>query len=242
MSEQDYEQLTLFQEVSPVSHLALPGSDEARRMTVISGQRCSELYRKSGPLGSLVRTLLGSSQWRSTRCFLTWKISATPAKRLLFRLAPSTPRTGGTDAQSSALMPTCQARDWKGPQGQSYKNKSMDLPQYVKTWPTPTAADAYTDRLKSSQQVGNSRHSLTLGRAVQMWPTPTARASKAPSNSKSRGGGQTFRQLLLCTRPQRPERGCAAGQGISINSRPWRPLAKSQRKNAEVWRRGMVAS
>ena len=40
MSEQDYEQLTLFQEDSPASRLVLPGSDEARKMTVTSGLRC----------------------------------------------------------------------------------------------------------------------------------------------------------------------------------------------------------
>src|SRR4029450_12556181 len=32
----------------------------------------------------------------STTCYLTWKRSATPAGRLLFRLVPSTPRTGAT--------------------------------------------------------------------------------------------------------------------------------------------------
>ena len=72
-------------------------------MTVTSGRKCSELYRNSGPLGSLVRMCLESSIWHSTRCFLTWKASATPAKRLLFRLAVSMPRTKGNDAP---LWPT----------------------------------------------------------------------------------------------------------------------------------------
>src|SRR5699024_2440563 len=108
MKRQECEQLTLFQEDSPASRSALPGSEEARRMTVISGLKCSELYRNYGPLGSLVRMLLESSIWRSTRCTLTWKTKVTPSKRLLFRLVPSTPRTEGTDAP---LWPTVRAKE-----------------------------------------------------------------------------------------------------------------------------------
>ena len=148
MQEQDYEQLTLFQGASHASHLVLPGSEKAVKMTVSSGLKCCELSRNYGPLGSLVKMLLGSSVWSSTKCYLTWKPSATPSKRLLFRLVPSMPRTGGTEFSS---------------------------------WPTPTAADVYTEKLQSSQQKGEGRHSLTLGRAVQMWPTPIA------SDWKNRG-------------------------------------------------------
>ena len=67
-------------------------------MTVISGQRCSELLRSCGPLGCLVRTCLESSIWHSTRCYLTWKPQATPHRRLLFQLAVSMPRTEETES------------------------------------------------------------------------------------------------------------------------------------------------
>ena len=93
MSKQDYEQLTLFPAGSPVNRSALPGSGEARKMTVTSGQRCSGLYKNSGPLGSLVRMCLESSIWHSTRCFLTWKTLVTKSNVCLFRLAVSMPRT-----------------------------------------------------------------------------------------------------------------------------------------------------
>lgn len=43
MSGQDYEQLTLFQGDSHASRLVLPGSEGARKMTVISGRKCLEL-------------------------------------------------------------------------------------------------------------------------------------------------------------------------------------------------------
>ena len=98
MKEQDYEQLTLFLEDSPASRLALPGSTKARKMTVISGQRCSELLRSCGPLGCLAKMCLESSIWHSTRCYLTWEPQATPHRRLLFQLAVSMPRTEETES------------------------------------------------------------------------------------------------------------------------------------------------
>ena len=48
MKRQDCEQLTLFQEDSHASHSVLPGSEEARKMTVTSGLKCCELYRRGG--------------------------------------------------------------------------------------------------------------------------------------------------------------------------------------------------
>ena len=98
MKEQGYEQLTLFPEDSHASRFPLPGSAEARMMTVTSGRKCSESYGKSGPLGSLVRTCLESSIWHSTRCYLTWKKQDTKSSRSLFRLAVSMPRTSANDA------------------------------------------------------------------------------------------------------------------------------------------------
>ena len=98
MKEQDYEQLTLFQEDSHASHSVKPGSDEARKMTATSGLKCSELYEKSGPLGCLVRMCLESSIWHSTRCYLTWKRKVTKSNASIFQLAVSMPRTDDTES------------------------------------------------------------------------------------------------------------------------------------------------
>ena len=98
MSEPVYEQLTLFPVDSHVSRSALPGSETARKMTVISGRKCYESSKNSVRLGSLVRTCLESSVWHSTRCFLNWKTQDTPQRHLLFRLAVSMPRTSGTES------------------------------------------------------------------------------------------------------------------------------------------------
>ena len=98
MKEQDLEQSMSSQADFHVNHFPLPGSEQARMMTVTSGRKCSELSENSGPLGCLVKMCLESSIWHSTRCLLTWKTKVTPSSRLLFRLAVSMPRTEGNES------------------------------------------------------------------------------------------------------------------------------------------------
>ena len=141
--------------LDPASRSVLPGSDEARRMTVTSGLKCLELSRISGPLGLLARTLLGSSIWRSTRCALTWKARITPSKRLLFRLVPSTPRTGATDARLSGV------ERWK-------ENITGEDGDPI-LWKTPIASDS-----ANREFYHNSRGEPNLSGMVKMWPTPIA--------------------------------------------------------------------
>lgn len=87
-------QMDFFQELissvedSPVSPLVSPGSEEAQRMIVRSGEKCSALLKTQSPLGLLVRMCLGSSAWNSTISLMTWKVRATKRKRLLFLLVP----------------------------------------------------------------------------------------------------------------------------------------------------------
>ena len=192
MSGQDCKQLTLFQEDSRASRSVWPGSDEARRTTVTSGRKCLELSRSSGPLGSLVRMLLESSQWRSTRCYLTWKVSATPTKRLLFRLVPSTPRTGGTDVQS---WPTPTAADsytgnLKSTQQKPGSMHSVNLSDAVRMWPTATARDyKCANSTAHLTRAGGKNHTGQLANAVKLWPTATGRCGKGASQTVTRQGG-----------------------------------------------------
>jgi len=54
------------------------------------------------------------------------------------------------------------------------------------TWPTPSCMDIYTDKMKSSQQMEGSLHSVTLAQKVK-WPTPQDRDYRSHKrvNSKS---------------------------------------------------------
>jgi hypothetical protein len=51
---------------------------------------------------------LDTSTWASTKCYLTWKVKATPSNHLLFQLAPSMPRT---DETGFGLWPTPTANE-----------------------------------------------------------------------------------------------------------------------------------
>lgn len=181
MKRQECEQLTLFQEDSPASRSALPGSEEARRMTVTSGLKCLELYRNSGLLGLLVRMLLESSLWRSTRCWLTWKTKVTPSKRLLFRLVPSTPRTGETDARLSGV------ERWK-------ENITGEDGEPI-LWKTPIASDS-----ANREFYHNSRGEPNLSGMVKMWPTPKA--------SDCKGSGPAGTKSAVHDLKAQPERRC----------------------------------
>jgi len=92
----------------------LPGSEKAKMMTVTSGRKLSDCSKKSGPLGLLVKMLLGTSHWASTKCFLTWRASVTPGNRLLYRLVPSTPLAEETESLLSPMFPTPAASDTRG--------------------------------------------------------------------------------------------------------------------------------
>ena len=194
MRRQEFEQSQYYQEDFLASHSLQPGSEEARRMTVTSGRKCCEFYRKSGPLGSLVKMLLESSAWRSTRCYLTWKASATPAKRLLFRLVPSTPRTEGTGSQLWATPNTMDHLPQRSPESLKRQaetsRKGRTRPanlreqvceETVKMWPTPTARDCKcANSMEHLTRYGKRNHKDQLANAVRMFPTPTARCGQSP--------------------------------------------------------------
>lgn len=184
MSKQDWKQSQYYQVDFLASHSVQPGSGEARRMTVTSGRKCLELYRKSGPVGLLVRMLLESSHWRSTRCYLTWKASATPARRSLFRLVPSMPRTEET---AVPFWPTPTARDCKGANSMEHlardgsRNHTDQLANFVKLIPTVTTGagmcggSANYQRLKEMEEAGviseEERRSMAAGNGGQLNPT-----------------------------------------------------------------------
>ena len=71
-------------------------SVEEEKMNVISGRKCSESYRKSGPLGSLVRTLLVSPLWSKEGYSLRWERKGLCSEKV----------TSFTDTNSSSPSPS----------------------------------------------------------------------------------------------------------------------------------------
>lgn len=151
-------------------------------MTATSGRKCSALYRKPGPLGCLVRTLLESSRWSSTECFLTWRVKVTPANRLLFQLAPSMPSTDGTGC---GLLPTAVQSNGHynqgGGSGRVGKKRYSLIGMAKKNlWPIPRSQEK---EQHNSRDVG-----MALSKMVKIWPTP--RVTKNGGYGRHRGNNK----------------------------------------------------
>ncbi len=163
----DLEDMISSQPAIPASHFRRPASAQAQKMTAISGQKLVGSWLSAGPLGSLEKMLLVTSPWASTTCYLTWKAKATPQGRLLFQLAPSTPRTDETEFGLWAT-PVSSRRGGRS-KASIERGGGVTLQQQVKLWPTPTGQDNIQVR---GQGKATGKHGTTLGGAVRMWPTP----------------------------------------------------------------------
>lgn len=102
MSRQDLEPSQYYQEDFLASRSVQPGSEEARTMTVTSGRKCCELYRKSGTLGSLVRTLLDLYELRLMTFFPNCKRRDTKQGHTVLKLGTW---GGCSKARESLLWP-----------------------------------------------------------------------------------------------------------------------------------------
>ena len=152
-------------EGSPANPSAWPDKERERMITVTSGLKCSGLYGKSDPLGSLVRMLVESSRWYSSARRLKWEVRPlyseritekeyctdknmlskpfvetlnvkdTPSNHYLFRLVPSERRTEGIEF---GLLPTVQTQGLKRCNSQG-KTEFMPL----ELLPTPMATDIH---------------------------------------------------------------------------------------------------
>jgi hypothetical protein len=154
------------------NHSVSPGSSEARKMTAISGLKCSELFKRQTPIGSLVRTLLASTDWASTIVFLTWKPAATKSRRRLkFQLARSMPDTSET-GYGFWQTPTVSSAEHPG-QVAWNPEQQLRLPQQVNNpalWPTP--------RANKMTGTTSPNYGASLLEMARMFPTPTAQDAK----------------------------------------------------------------
>jgi len=192
MIENQSMQMSLLEDTH-ANHSVEPGSDVARQMTAISGLKCIELLKLSGRDGLLPRMFMDTSQWASTKCYLTWKALTTPGGRLLFQLAPSMPRT---DEIESGLLPTPRAVEViEHPMKQAHrlKDRTGNRPNNLQSmarfnlWPTP--------RANKIGGYSSPNFSPTLEQEVKscrLWPTPVLSMYKGSSpNSLTRKSGKS---------------------------------------------------
>lgn len=196
------DQLTLLPEGSPASHSVLPGTSEARQMTVTSGRKWLGLLQSADPVTSWVKTLLESSRWNSTLVYLTWKVSATPRGRLLFRLSA---RTHDTSANEFGLWPTMTVIDSsmsaKGKKGQ-HRRHSTQLSHLANSgrihhndWPEHPSHEGGTADGSVSQALTN---------AARMLPTPTVQDS-ANNGGPSQAASSSPPLNSIASGPLNPE-------------------------------------
>ena len=127
-------------------HFPLPGSVKAQRMTATSGRQCLKLLHKKNLLMSFAKTFMVTSQWASTRCYLTWRAKTTPASHLLLELVPSMRPTGDKGSLSS------REKMWPTPTTQEIEHPDMELSK--------------TGRRLTKD--GKNSHSLNLADSVKM--------------------------------------------------------------------------
>lgn len=135
---------------APASPSALQASAAGLTMTATSGPHGSSLSRSESLRLSLESRLrhrtdgLGSTLYR-----LTWKVWATPQRRLISALRASGRRISASDNTS---------------------------PVSLSGWPTPQASDA-SGGGQAKRAMGSTRHGSNLNDFAMLagWPTPTAR-------------------------------------------------------------------
>lgn len=179
------EQLTLFAAASHdrASHSVQPGSEEARKMTVTSGRKCSGLYRKSSRLGLLVKMLLESSVWHSNICLLKWKAEPLAEIRTTTYM-----RRYYHDRKLCSSIGSVKTLKRKTTKFNRYLFRLVaSTPSISDTGfgllPTVTQFDATCGDIKGKEYNGETKHAMT-GMA-KMWATPAAADCQG-----SHGGGQ----------------------------------------------------
>jgi hypothetical protein len=184
-----------------VNHTAQPESGLEKKMNAIYGPKCLEQYGKFNHVGLWAKTfsalLIGTGDWYSTRCKLTWKLKGTKYNRLYFQLQASTLPTKGTEfgLLLTKMLPTPTTMDMLPPKtdkawekemtetrpGRTMPSNLRDVPFRTGLLKTPCAADGYTENLsKKEQKFGNSgtlAQEIQSGFVEQRWPgllpTPT---------------------------------------------------------------------
>lgn len=208
MSEQDYEQLTLFPADSPASPSPWLESKRAKGMIDTSGRRCFELSPSCARVALSVRTFLESSRLPPGRWSRIWSVLAITSSCLILRLRLSELGTG--DRECFSLRPTSNTMDALPPKSPEALKKEMtvsrpgrkqpcNLRDWVAVregkslWPTPTARDYKgansLKHLTQPKTPGNNHHVRQLANAVKLFTTPCA------ADAQGTHGGDNHRSL-----------------------------------------------
>lgn len=151
------------QEDSPASLFPMQESGGGSQTTAISGQKCSALLTKSGPLGSLVKMLLESPLWWSPARLLTWEVKPLCSKRM----------TEFTDSDLNRPSPSNESAEILSqrdiPSSRCLFRLALSEPHTEETgsllWPTPLTVEVnHTRRTQELKATGTDNfHSRANG-------------------------------------------------------------------------------
>ena len=171
---------TSYLEVIPASHSVQQGSDLDETTLDTSGHLSQPELFPCDQESASSRTLKDTSALDSEKSLANWKALVTRLRgeySLRVKLAPL------TNASGSSSWPTCNARDWKGPQGRAYKGISMDLPAMVQQHGQAVPVSPSTD--------GNRQESWRTPSCMDTLP---ARSAEALARAKLKGGCKNLRE------------------------------------------------
>lgn len=189
------DELMFCQEGSHVNRIATPGNDSEKKMNATCGRKCLEQYGKFNRATLWGKTfaglLIGTGAWYSTRCKLTWKLSATKSHRFYFQLVASMPHTGETESGSWLLKtPTKMDGEVTSGKANPIPGNSGTLAQEIMSNYIPTMEKLFPTPQTQGLKVCQSRKSVMID--LNLLPTPTggngmqSAIKRAPDN-KIRG-------------------------------------------------------
>ena len=183
---------------APASRSPLPAKAQEQTTQGIYGRTSFALSAPAGPLSSWVNRLQARlAMVGSTEFELTWKVKDTPAKALIYRLAPSTRRISGNDCigwptptvPNGGRQPKGGVMSTTG-QTPDGKKRQVDVnfvaQQMAATWPTPTANDHKGSGPTVIRQDGVDRTFQRLDYATEQG-MPGAAPNGQPAQMEKRG-------------------------------------------------------
>ena len=163
----------------PASLILWQAWERAKKMTVSSGRKCFEQFGSRNALGLLTKMLLAQFPTASlTSRSMIWKVSATPANRIVFRLKRSGHYINGEEFGLSLITPTSteiikspenykaqkKGKYWKR-NGTKFTSLGSQL-IYGLLIPTPTLNDSKNATLPKSQKYSRKGYQGTLVSAL----------------------------------------------------------------------------
>jgi len=132
----------------------------------------------------------------------SWMTSGMMQNGVVYELPMQERPTSGSESLLLRTPAASEAERGHQPEDKARaRGGQVTLSGQFKNLPTPTVADTFTDKLKSSQQKPGSMHSVNLSQAVHMLPTPNTMddlpARDESKIDRSKGGYSNVRETVM---------------------------------------------